>query len=100
MGVFFSVFEDKATFATGYRTSSNVSSVNERITVTNHYLRTHVSHAIGLVLGEEKRTALSLIYDPLRKLSQTPACIIREMKQVVLYSDIHLTAEDMGNKMH
>ncbi len=63
----------------------------ERVTLTMTYLRARVNHAIVYACGIQKRTALSRVLAPDGTLAQTPARIMREMRDVHLFTDIHLT---------
>jgi 6-phosphogluconolactonase/glucosamine-6-phosphate isomerase/deaminase len=99
MAAFMSLFESDP-FVCGYRSDKEKdAALPNRITVTNTYLRNHVDHAIVYVVGEQKHESLATIYNMMRKPVQTPACIIREMKQVEIYTDIHLTADEMGKTL-
>lgn len=99
MASFLSLFETDA-YACGYRSDKPEDAEKPyRVTVTNTYLRNKVDYAFAYVAGETKHPALAMVYNLQRKPVQIPACIIREMKHVDIYTDIKLTAEEMGRTL-
>ena len=59
-----------------------------RVTVTFEFLRSQVDNAIIYISGEEKRPALERVLADSGNLSETPARIFREMKNVKIFTDI------------
>jgi len=60
----------------------------ERITVTNTFLRGQVAHAVVLAVGDEKREVILQLREGTCEAARMPACILREMQSVVLYTEI------------
>ena len=59
-----------------------------RVTTTNAFLRTEVDIALAMVKGEGKRKALTSLLAGDESLAAVPAQVLKEMKEVVLYTDI------------
>ncbi len=59
----------------------------KRITTTLPFMR-NISYAVGIVIGDEKRQALQKIADKNGTLAETPARILREMKDVDIFTNI------------
>ncbi|HVS79713.1 MAG TPA: 6-phosphogluconolactonase [Candidatus Paceibacterota bacterium] len=80
------LFEQDGRFVVGYH--AHTAEYHERLTVTNHFLREHVDHAVVFAVGEGKREAVDRVLSAHGLLSETPARIIREMKDAELFTDI------------
>ena len=63
---------------------------SERVTVTLPWLRSEVRSSVALVVGKEKTAALRKLMASIGTLAATPARIMREMKEVRLFTDIKL----------
>ncbi len=59
-----------------------------RATVTLPFIRTKIQSAIVYCIGEKKREALTKISAPEGKIWETPARVLREIKDVSLFTDI------------
>ncbi|MDD5357192.1 MAG: 6-phosphogluconolactonase [Candidatus Pacebacteria bacterium] len=59
-----------------------------RVTITLPFIRSKIQKSIVYATGEKKRQALGKIFAPAGHLSETPARILKEMKHVILFSDI------------
>lgn len=84
--VFEQLFNDPACWVRGY----NAKGKNEyplRATTTMLFLR-RVDHSIAYITGEKKRPALERILAEAGTLAETPARIMREMKNVKIFTDI------------
>jgi 6-phosphogluconolactonase/glucosamine-6-phosphate isomerase/deaminase len=81
------LLEQDDKFVVGYHAHNATLSL-ERLSVTNHFLREYADHAIVYATGENKREALGHVLHMEGSLAQTPARIIKEMKDAVLFTDI------------
>jgi len=73
----------------------NAGSKNKyplRITTTITFLRDVVDYSIVYVVGKEKLTALKHLTVEEGTLEETPARVIREMKKVFLFTNVHIEA--------
>jgi len=77
-----------------YSVPTSVHRYPERITVTNTFLREQVAHTIGYITGEEKRAVLNHLRAATCDRDLQPACIMREMSQVTLFTSIRVGAGD------
>ncbi len=85
---FEALFLDDAHWVCGY----NAGTKNQyplRITVTIPFLRL-VDHSIVYCVGQNKKEALGRVLDREGDLFETPARVIREMRDVKLFTDISL----------
>jgi len=60
----------------------------ERVTVTAKFMEDKIDHAIVFVSGEGKREALEKVLANEGMMAQTPARILREMKDVSVFTDL------------
>jgi 6-phosphogluconolactonase/glucosamine-6-phosphate isomerase/deaminase len=61
-----------------------------RVTTTNTFLRDYIDHAFVYAVGENKKDALIRLKSDSGDLATTPARILREMKNVDLFTDIDI----------
>lgn len=59
-----------------------------RVTVTLPFLRKNITNAIVYAVGEAKQPALARVLTERGTLAETPARILREMNDVLLFTDI------------
>lgn len=81
-------FENESLWAVGY-SAQGKTKYPLRITVTMPFLRKVVDATIVYLVGVEKKEALARILSLQGRLFETPARIIREMKQVKLFTNIY-----------
>jgi 6-phosphogluconolactonase/glucosamine-6-phosphate isomerase/deaminase len=86
-------FDDKTRWVAAYD-AGNKSSLPKRITVTLPFLRHMVDVSIVLASGSEKLPALKRTLAPNGSLSETPARIIGEMREVLLFTELPLIARE------
>lgn len=82
------LLEDTDSWVIGYDVE-NKNPHRYRITVTLPFLR-KIDYAITLVLGDEKRTVLNKLIEEDGDLASAPARILREMKNVALFTDVNV----------
>ncbi|MCI0533245.1 6-phosphogluconolactonase [bacterium] len=83
---FRTLFEGES-WAVGYDAGSK-NEFSRRITVTNAFLRNRVNHAIVYAVGDHKKEALKKIAAKDGSLAETPARIMKEMKNAVIFTNI------------
>ncbi len=84
------LFEDTKQWVVGY----DANGKNQhplRVTVTIPFLKEKVDHSIVFAVGENKRKTLEQVMAEKGTLRETPARIIREMKNVQLFTDLRIT---------
>lgn len=69
-----------------------MSSFQERITVSPMFLRKEVDVALVYMIGAEKLNAFKALMAETGLISSTPARIVREMRSVTIYTDKELNA--------
>jgi len=79
-------FDDKR-WVVGYDAKEK-SKFPLRVTTTYSFLRDQVDYSIAYITGEEKRNAFKKLLAEKGRLIETPARIMREMKQVEIFTDI------------
>jgi 6-phosphogluconolactonase/glucosamine-6-phosphate isomerase/deaminase len=84
-------FENTEKWVVGYSTSNN--EYRERITITMPFIRKYVNHAVAFISGDKKRMALDRLLAENGNLAQTPARILRELKNIEIFTDISKVAE-------
>lgn len=80
------LFENENRWVVGY----NAGKKNEyplRLTITLPFLRI-TDYSVAYIVGQEKKEALNRLLQEQGSLEQTPARIMREMKEVALFTDI------------
>jgi 6-phosphogluconolactonase/glucosamine-6-phosphate isomerase/deaminase len=80
------LFENDKKWAVGYTTPNN--KYHERITITMSFIRKYVDHAVAYISGENKRAALNNLLAEKGSLDKTPARILRELKNVEIFTDM------------
>lgn len=88
--LFETLFGDPKRWIVGY----DATGKNEfplRATTTLSFLRTQVDSSIAYITGENKKAALERVLAKDGSLAETPARIMREMKQVIMYTDCPAT---------
>lgn len=89
--IFLQRFDDPKRWVVGYdATGKNPYPL--RVTTTLSFLRDVVDHSIVYAVGEAKREALEKAVAPTGSLTEIPARILLEMKQVLLITDIDLNS--------
>lgn len=83
------LFEDEKKWVTAFD-AGNKNPYPLRVTVTLPFLREQVAHTIVFVVGEEKKNAVRHVLAEEGTLAETPARVIREMKNVQVFSDVLL----------
>ena len=83
--LFRSLFEDEEKWVVAHD-AGDKNPHSLRVTVTLPFLRM-VDHAVVYVVGEEKRATFERVLAENGALAETPARIIREMKDVRLFTD-------------
>ena len=61
-----------------------------RSTTTNTFLKEYLDHAFVYAVGENKKDALTRVVSDTGSLAETPARVLREMKDVQLFTDVTL----------
>ncbi len=79
-------FENPDKWVVGYSTPHN--QYGERISITMPFIKKFVDHAVVFVSGDKKRDALDKLLAPKGSLNETPARVLRELKNVDLFTDI------------
>ncbi|MDP2637203.1 MAG: 6-phosphogluconolactonase [bacterium] len=85
--VFHKLFESKDKPLVEYE-AKGTSAYPHRATVTLPFLRERVDHSVVYMVGEEKRSALERILAKDGALHETPARIVREMRDATIFTDI------------
>lgn len=85
----FPSFKETDKWVVGYEVNTN--QFPKRITVTPSFLINEVDTSIVYISGESKKEALEKVLDESGSLSETPARIIREMKDATIFTDIDLS---------
>ncbi|MBI2642667.1 MAG: 6-phosphogluconolactonase [Candidatus Wildermuthbacteria bacterium] len=85
-GKFQELFENDEALTVEYDAGKK-SEYPRRATVTMPFLR-QVDHSVVYMVGEEKRKALERIFVDNGALYETPARIMREMRDVTIFTDI------------
>jgi 6-phosphogluconolactonase/glucosamine-6-phosphate isomerase/deaminase len=60
----------------------------ERITITAKFMEDQIDYGLVYVVGEGKKVALENILKDEGRMADTPARILREMKEIEIYTDI------------
>ena len=81
-------FEDKTSFVAGYDASKK-NQYPKRATATLPFLRNEVDASFVWIVGKEKTKAFNDIMSEDGSLFETPARIIREMKNVIIFTDMN-----------
>lgn len=84
--LFKEMFENREHWVVGYDAKEK-SDYPLRVTVTMPFLRM-ADYSIAYIVGEKKREALGRLLKEQGTLAQTPARIMREMKNVKIFTDI------------
>lgn len=84
---FTTLFMHRTACVRGYTVAPEASPHTQRMTATVTYLLRHVDHAIVYAVGATKRTALISLLDEHTMPHTTPACVLRSMRKVSLYTD-------------
>jgi 6-phosphogluconolactonase/glucosamine-6-phosphate isomerase/deaminase len=83
---FLELFENKEKWVVGYSTPNN--EYHERITITMPFIRKHVDYVVAFISGEKKRIAFERLIAEEGSLEETPARILRELKNVEVFTDL------------
>lgn len=87
---FIALFENEEKWVVGREVGANENLYTKRITTTLPFLRNQVDSALVFMSGEVKKEALRRILSDSGDIFETPARVIKEMKNVVLITDIQL----------
>jgi len=87
--VFRELFENKDKPMVEYEAKGK-SVYSHRATATLPFLREWVDHSVVFMVGEEKRNALERVLAEEGMLAETPARIVREMRDATIFTDIKL----------
>jgi len=82
------LFDNEAHWVAAYDATGK-NPYPSRVTTTCAFLR-HVDTSIFLITGEEKRPAYTRLLTKHGDLTHTPARIVREMKSVLIFTDISI----------
>lgn len=88
---FAQLFENPEKWAVGYSTPNN--EYHERVTVTMSFIRKFVDHAVAFISGGKKRAAFDRLIVEKGSLEETPVRILRELKDVEVFTDMLEVAE-------
>ena len=80
------LFENTEKWVVGYTTPNN--EYHERVTITMSFIKQNVDHAVAFISGEKKRPALDRLLAKDGDLDKTSARILRELKDVQIFTDI------------
>ena len=69
-----------------YHVPKEVHQYQDRITVTDTFLKTYVDKVIAYTEGKEKQNIISILDTKTCKRAQYPACILKEMHSVYVFS--------------
>lgn len=86
--LFRQLFDAPDHWVVGYDATKGKNEYPLRVTVTMPFLREVVDHSLVYVTGESKKEALARILSSQGNLWETPGRIIREMKNVKIFTDI------------
>lgn len=85
--LFRQLFENKNKWVVAYNAGDkNIYPL--RVTITMPFLRTHIDHAIVYVVGEEKKPALEQVCAKTGLLTETPARVFHEMRDIHFFYSI------------
>lgn len=87
-GRFSFLFEDPHQWVIGYDATKEKNEFPLRVTAQMTFLRTIVDYGVAYIAGEEKRVAFERVLVPEGQLPETPARILREMKNIVIVTDL------------
>ena len=79
-------FDDPKKWTVGYVTPQN--EFHERVSITFPFIRQFVDHAVAYISGEKKRAAFDQLLSEKGSLAQTPVRILRELKDVDVFTDM------------
>ncbi|MBI2098753.1 MAG: 6-phosphogluconolactonase [Candidatus Wildermuthbacteria bacterium] len=85
---FAQLFERPSRWAVGYNATKGKNKYLRRVTVTFPFLWEQVDCAVVYATGSKKRKALRRVFAEKGNLAKTPARVIRQMKNVFLFTDI------------
>jgi len=88
---FTALFMHRTTCVRGYTVAPEVSPHTQRMSATVTYLLRHVDHTIVYATGAAKRGALHALLDEQAAPHTVPACVLRSLRDVLLYTDQPLT---------
>ncbi len=83
---FSELFENEGKWVVGYTTPNNEYA--ERITITMPFIRNNVDYAVAFISGEKKHEVFDRLIADKGSLDLTPARILRELKNVEIFTDI------------
>lgn len=83
---FSELFENPEKLVAGYSTPNN--EYHERTTITMPFIRKYIDHAVAFISGENKRAAFDRLLAEKGSLEETPVRILRELKNVEIFTDI------------
>lgn len=84
---FSKLFIETDNWVTGYFTKNNEH--NERVTITVPFIRKYVDHAVVYIAGDNKKSAFQKLIAEEGDIETTPARVLRELKDVEVFTDIN-----------
>lgn len=81
------LFEKQHQWVVGYKATEEKSEYAKRVTVTLPFLRKEVDCGVAYATGAKKRKAIRLVSAKRGSLAETPARVLREMKNITLFVD-------------
>lgn len=75
-----------------YEVPKSVNPHTKRITVTPRFLLEQVTHAVGFIVGDEKKSVLDNIKKESCSHREVPACVMREINSVTVITDIYTSS--------
>lgn len=89
-GQFRQLFENEARWVVAYDATSARNAYPLRMTVTMPFLRGRVDKSVVYAVGEEKLAALERVFADEGTLIETPARIVREMRDVSMFTPLEI----------
>lgn len=87
--IFEGLFNDPRRYVVGYD-AGDKNQYSQRVTTNLPFLK-RVDFAVAYITGYKKKDAFSRVLADEGKLSETPARVLHEMKQVIVFTDITLS---------
>lgn len=83
----YSEFFSGDSWVVAYEVPKSVNPHTKRITVTSRFLLEQVAHAVGFIVGDEKKSVLENLQKDSCAHREIPACVMREMKSVTVITN-------------
>ena len=85
--IFDSLFCQREPWVVGYQATGK-NDHPDRVTTTITFLKEKIQNAVAIVFGPEKKDALQKVMSSEGSTPHSPARVMREMKNVILFTDI------------